>query len=51
MKGDRLWMISVFATDVRARAMMKDVDAVAKHAAMRTPGQPVSRTSLGRRPR
>src|SRR5207247_2818218 len=51
MKGARLWMISVFATEVRARAMMKDVDAVAKHAAMSRPGQPVSRTSRPTRPR
>src|SRR6266545_526107 len=51
MKGERLWMISVFATEVRARAMMKHVDAVAKQAAMRSPGQPISRTSWAMRAR
>jgi hypothetical protein len=35
--------ISVFATDVRESERMKHVDAVAMHAAMPTPGQPVSR--------
>jgi hypothetical protein len=44
MNGDRLWMISVFATEVRESAMMKAVEAVAKHAAMSNPGQPASRT-------
>src|SRR6266704_174318 len=33
MKGDRLWTIRVFATEVRDRAMMKQVDAVAKQTA------------------
>src|SRR5512144_257138 len=44
-------MMSVFATEVRESAMMKLVDAVAKHAAMSTPGHPVSRTTSARRPR
>ena len=43
MNGERLWITSVFATDVRDSDMMKDVDATPKHAAMATPGQPVSR--------
>ena len=51
MKGERLWMTSVFATEVRARAMMKHVEAVAKQAAIRTPGQPVWRTTAASRPR
>ena len=51
MKGDRLWMTSVFATEVRASAMMKQVEAVAKHAAISTPDQPVSRTTAASRPR
>ena len=34
MNGERLWMTSVLATDVRDSAMMKHVDAAAKHAAM-----------------
>ena len=51
MKGERLWMTSVFATEVRARAMMKHVEAVAKHAAISAPGQPVSRTTPASRPR
>ena len=51
MKGDRLWMTSVFATDVRESDMMKQVEAVAKHAAISTPGQPVSRTTRPSRPR
>src|SRR5438477_12071152 len=36
MKGERLWMTSVFATEVCARAMMKHVEAVAKQAAIST---------------
>jgi hypothetical protein len=44
MNGVRVWMISVLATEVRESAMMNDVDAVAKHTAMRRPGQPASRT-------
>ena len=51
MNGERLWMTSVLATDVRDRAMMKHVDAVAKHAAMRRPGHPVSRITWASRPR
>ena len=51
MNGDRLWMISVFATEVRESAMMKAVDAVAKQVAMSSPGQPASRTMSVSRPR
>src|SRR5258705_7000093 len=51
MKGDRLWMTSTFATDVRARAMMKHTEAVAKQEAISTPGQPASRTTTASRPR
>ena len=51
MKGERLWMTSVFATEVCARAMMKHVEAVAKQAAISTPGQPVWRTTAASRPR
>ncbi len=51
MKGVRLWMISVFATEVRESAMMKAVEAVAKHAAMSSPGQPASRATRASRPR
>src|SRR5262249_47011680 len=50
-KGDRLWMISVFATEVRDSAMMKAVEAMAKHVAMASPGQPASRTTPASRPR
>ena len=45
MNGDVLWMTSVFATDVRASALMKQVDAMAKQAAMATPGQPMARSA------
>src|SRR5215471_21433355 len=45
MNGHVLWMTSVFATEVRASALMKQVDAVAKHAAMATPGQPMARSA------
>ena len=51
MKGDRLWITNVFATEVRARAMMKYIEAVAKHEAISTPGQPISRTTTASRPR
>ena len=51
MKGDRLWMTSTFATEVRASAMMKQIEAAAKHEAIMTPGQPVSRTTAASRPR
>ena len=51
MNGERLWMTSVLATDVRDSAMMKHVDAVAKHAAIKTPGHPVSRITSASRPR
>jgi len=44
-------MTSVFATEVRARAMMKHVEAVAKQAAMSTPGHPVWRTTGASLPR
>src|ERR1700704_2243550 len=44
-KGDRLRITNVFATEVRARAMMKHIEAVAKHEAISTPGQPISRTT------
>src|SRR5712691_3901931 len=44
-------MTSVLATEVRARAMMKHVDAVAKQAAISTPGHPVWRTTAASRPR
>src|SRR5438876_423134 len=48
MKGERLWMTSVFATEVCARAMMKHVEAVAKQAAISTPGQPGTGSLEGR---
>ena len=51
MKGERLWITSVLATEVRASAMMKHVDAIAKHAAIMTPAHPVSRTTWASRPR
>ena len=41
MKGEVLWMMSVFATVVRASALMKHVEAVAKQTAIATPGQPM----------
>ncbi len=42
MNGLRLWMINTFATDVRCSAMMKQVEAIAKHTAIPTPAAPMS---------
>src|SRR5512144_1463491 len=41
MNGLRLWMIRTFATEVRSSAMMKHVEAMAKHTAMPTPVRPM----------
>src|SRR6185503_9022521 len=43
MKGEVLWMTRVFATVVRATALMKQVEAMAKQSAIATPGQPMPR--------
>jgi hypothetical protein len=45
MKGEVLWMMRVFATVVRASALMKQVEAAAKQRAIATPGQRPSSTA------
>ena len=47
MNGLRLWMIRTFATEVRSSAMMKHVEAMAKHTAMPTPVGPMPAKTPG----